>query len=60
LLAFAVLCVEVLLAAFAVAGFAAGDEVVEFVGAAAVVFDEVVGFGCWSAFAPVADGGVFE
>jgi hypothetical protein len=47
---------EVLLSAFGVAGFAAGDEVVEVVVSAAVVLDEVVGFGGWPAFAPVAGG----
>jgi hypothetical protein len=45
---------QVFLSAFAVAGFACGDEVVEVVGSAGVVLDEVVGFGGWACFAPVA------
>ena len=46
-------------AASAVAGFAGGDEVVGGVGAASVMFDEVVGFGGGCA-APVACGVALE
>jgi hypothetical protein len=39
-----------------VAFFASGDEVVDGVVAATVDLDEVVGLGCGSAFAPMAQG----
>jgi hypothetical protein len=39
-----------------VAFFAGWDQVVDGVVAAAVDLDEVVGFGCGSAFAPMAEG----
>jgi hypothetical protein len=45
---------EVFLSAFAVAGFACRDEVVEVVGSAGVVLNEVVGFDGWACLAPVA------
>jgi hypothetical protein len=47
---------SVVLAASSVALFAGWDEVVEVVGAASVVFDEVVCFGGWVVAAPVAEG----
>jgi hypothetical protein len=47
---------QVFLSAFAVAGFACGDKVVRVVGSAGVVLDEVVGFGGWACFAPMAGG----
>ena len=42
-------------AASAVAGSAGWDEVVGCVAAASVLFDEVIGFGCWGCAAPVTE-----
>jgi hypothetical protein len=56
----AILVGEVFLSAFAVAGFACWDEVVEVVGSAGVVLDEVVGFGGWACLAPMAGGCAVE
>jgi hypothetical protein len=52
----AILVGQVFLSAFAVAGFACGDEVVKVVGSAGVVLDEVVGFDGWAYLAPMASG----
>ena len=43
-------------AASSVARLAGRDEVGDVVAAACVMLEQVVGFGCWSFLAPVADG----